>query len=42
MYISHNIITIKTLSIGVSGDISFKFNNMESNANNIYKAGDLI
>ena len=37
-----NIITIKTLCIGVSGDISFKFNNMESNTNGIYKASDLI
>jgi hypothetical protein len=37
-----NIITIKTLCIGVSGDISFKINNMESNTNGIYKASDLI
>jgi hypothetical protein len=37
-----NIITIKTLCIGVSGDISFNFNNMESNTNGIYKASDLI
>ncbi len=37
-----NIITIKSLCIGVSGDISFKFNNMESNTNGIYKASDLI
>jgi hypothetical protein len=37
-----NIITVKTLCIGVSGDISFKFNNMESNTNGIYKANDLI
>jgi hypothetical protein len=37
-----NIITIKNLCIGVSGDISFKFNNMESITNGIYKARDLI
>jgi hypothetical protein len=37
-----NIITTKSLCIGVSGDISFKFNNMESNTNGIYKASDLI
>ncbi len=37
-----NIMTIKSLCIGVSGDISFRYNNMESNTNGIYKASDLI
>lgn len=32
-----NIITIKSLCIGVGGDISFRYNNMESNTNGIYK-----
>ena len=37
-----NIITIKAVCIGISGDISFQYNNMESNTNGIYKASDLI
>jgi len=37
-----NIMSIKSLCIGVSGDISFRYNNMESNTNGIYKASDLI
>ena len=37
-----NIITIKSLCIGISGDISFRYNNMESNKNGVYKASDLI
>jgi hypothetical protein len=35
--------TIRALSIGIDGDISFNNNNMESNFNNsVYKASDLI
>jgi hypothetical protein len=34
--------SIKSLCIGISGDISFKYNNMESNTNGVYKASDLI
>jgi hypothetical protein len=38
-----NINTIRALSIGIDGDISFSYNNMESNLNNsLYKASDLI
>ena len=37
-----NIMYIKSLCIGISGDISFKYNNMESNTNGVYKASDLI
>ena len=38
-----NINTIRALSIGINGDISFNYNNMESNLNNsLYKASDLI
>ena len=37
-----NIMTIKTLCIGISGDISFRYNNMESNVNGTYKPSDLI
>ena len=38
-----NINTIRALSIGIDGDISFNNNNMESNLNNsVYKASDLI
>ena len=38
-----NINTIKALSIGIDGDISFNYNNMESNiSNSLYKASDLI
>ena len=37
-----NIMTIKSLSIGISGDISFRYNNMESNSNGTYKPSDLI
>ena len=38
-----NINTIKALSIGIDGDISFNYNNMESNlTNSLYKASDLI
>ena len=38
-----NINTIKALSIGIDGDISFNHNNMESNTrNSLYKASDLI
>jgi hypothetical protein len=37
-----NIITIKSLCIGISGDISFRYNNMESDVNGTYKPSDLI
>ena len=38
-----NINSIRALSIGIDGDISFNNNNMESNFNNsVYKASDLI
>ena len=38
-----NINTIRALSIGIDGDISFNNNNMESSVNNsVYKASDLI
>jgi hypothetical protein len=38
-----NINTIRALSVGIDGDISFSNNNMESNLNNsVYKASDLI
>lgn len=38
-----NINTIRLLTIGIDGDISFTNNNMESNLNNsVYKASDLI
>ena len=38
-----NIITIKSLCIGISGDISFRYNNMESSNNiGVYKPSDLI
>ena len=38
-----NINTIKASSIGIDGDISFNYNNMESNlTNSLYKASDLI
>ncbi len=34
--------TIRALSVGIDGDISFNNNNMESNLNSVYKASDLI
>ncbi len=34
--------SIKSLCIGISGDISFKYNNIESNTNGVYKTSDLI
>ena len=38
-----NINSIRALSVGMDGDISFNNNNMESNLNNsVYKASDLI
>jgi hypothetical protein len=38
-----NTNSIRALSIGIDGDISFNNNNMESNLNNsVYKASDLI
>jgi hypothetical protein len=38
-----NINSIRALSVGIDGDISFNHNNMESNLNNsVYKASDLI
>ena len=38
-----NVKTIRALSIGIDGDISFNNNNMESSLNNsVYKASDLI
>jgi len=38
-----NVNSILALSIGIDGDISFGYNNMESNINNsVYKASDLI
>ena len=38
-----NINTIRALSVGIDGDVSFSNNNMESNLNNsVYKASDLI
>jgi len=37
-----NVVTIKAISIGIDGDISFKNNNMESLNNGVYKCSDLI
>jgi len=37
-----NVVTIKALSIGIDGDISFKYNNMESLNSGVYKCSDLI
>jgi hypothetical protein len=37
-----NVVTIKSLSIGIDGDISFKYNNMESLNSGVYKCSDLI
>ena len=37
-----NIISINSICIGISGDISFRYNNMESNNNGVYKASDFI
>ena len=38
-----DVFTIQNLCIGVSGDIGFKYNNMESSStSNVYKASDLI
>ncbi len=38
-----NINSIRALSVGIDGDISFNHNNMESNFNNsVYKASELI
>ena len=38
-----NVNSILALSIGIDGDISFNYNNMESGVNNsVYKASDLI
>jgi len=38
-----NVNTIRALSVGLDGDISFNNNNMESNiGNSVYKASDLI
>ena len=37
-----NIISISSLCVGISGDISFRYNNMESNNNGENKASDLI
>ena len=38
-----NVNSIVALSIGIDGDISFNYNNMESSINNsVYKASDLI
>jgi hypothetical protein len=37
-----NITTIKSLCIGISGDISFRYDNKESNTNGTYKPSDLI
>ena len=36
------IMTIKSISIGIGGDMSFRYNNMESSNNGVYKASDLI
>ena len=37
-----NINTIRALSVGIDGDISFSNNNMESNLNNsVYKASSI-
>ena len=38
-----NVNSILALSVGIDGDISFNYNNMESGVNNsVYKASDLI
>jgi len=37
-----NVVTIKSLCVGIDGDISFKYNNMESLNNGVYKCSDLI
>jgi len=38
-----DIITVKNICIGISGDIGFRYNNMESSSTaNIYKPSDLI
>jgi len=37
-----NVVTIKSICIGIDGDISFKYNNMESLNNGVYKCSDLI
>jgi hypothetical protein len=38
-----NVNTIRALSVGLDGDVSFNNNNMESNiGNSVYKASDLI
>ena len=37
-----NVVTIKSLSIGIDGDISFKYNNMESLNSGVYECSDLI
>jgi len=38
-----NVNSIVALSVGIDGDISFNYNNMESSVNNsVYKASDLI
>ena len=38
-----NVNSIIALSIGIDGDVSFAYNNMESSINNsVYKASDLI
>ena len=37
-----NVVTIRALSIGIDGDISFKYNNMESLYSGHYKCSDLI
>ncbi len=37
-----NINSIRAVSVGIDGDISFNNNNMESNNYSVYKASDLI
>jgi len=37
-----NVVTIKALSIGIDGDISFKYNNMESLNSGVYECSGLI
>ena len=36
-----NLVTIKSLCVGIDGDISLKHNNMESLNNGVYKCSDL-
>lgn len=37
-----NIMTIKSIRLGISRNISFRYSNMEWNNNAVYKASDLV